>query len=232
MSDITSRFVGKDEHGGLPSLPRPDAPRAAAWSLEAVVAVERPHHPAVSPDGRRVAVLLDRDTTDLWAVPVAGGPAERLTTGRAPTAYWEDSAPLWSPDGTRLAYADSGWLWLIPAGGGLPCRLVEAGPEAWLDGQRLLVTVERDEVTRLAWAAADDPWPHPLTPPAYSAGSGVPVPGSSLVVSEGHPADDFDRSDLWAIDLASGDMRRLCGAPGRYDHSPAVDPQGDRKSVV
>ena len=52
------------------------------------------------------------------------------------------------------------------------------------------------------------------------------MPGGRLVVIEGHPPDDFDRSDLWAIDLASGEARHLCGAPGRYDHSPAVDPRG------
>lgn len=226
MSDPTPLLVGKEEHGGLPSLPRPDAPKAAHWSLEAAVAVERPHHSAVSPDGSRVAFLLDRDTTDLWVAPVAGGPAERLTTGRAPSAYWEDAAPIWSPDGARLAYDDQGWVSVVSAAGGLPRRLVEAGPEAWPDEPRLLVTVERDGVTRLASCRPEDPWPHPLTSTAFSAGTAALLPGGSLVVCEGHPADDLDRSDLWAIDLTSGEMRHLCGAPGRYDHSPAVDPRG------
>jgi dipeptidyl aminopeptidase/acylaminoacyl peptidase len=103
---------------------------------------------------------------------------------------------------------------------------VEAGPEAWPEGHRLLVTVERDGVTRLASCRPEDPWPHPLTPAGFSAGTAVPVPGESLVVCEGHPADDFDRSDLWALDPASGEARHLCGAPGRRDHSPAVDPRG------
>jgi dipeptidyl aminopeptidase/acylaminoacyl peptidase len=226
MSDPTPFLVGKDEHGGLPSLPRPDAPRAAAWSLEGVAAVERPHHPAVSPDGSRVAVLLDRDTSDVWALPTAGGKARRLTTGRPPTAFWEDAAPVWSPDGARLAYGDEGWACIVPAAGGLPRQLLEAGVEAWPDERRLLVTVERDEVTRLAWCDADDPWARPLTPPAYSAGSATPVPGTPLAVAEGHPPDDFDRSDLWVIDAESGEGRHLCGAPGRRDHSPAVDPAG------
>jgi len=227
MSDPTPLLVGKDECGGLPSLPRPDAPRASAWSLEAVVAVERPHHPAVSPDGRQVAVFLDRDTTDLWTLPAQGGRSVRLTTGRPPTAYWEDAAPAWSPDGTRLAYGDEGWLSVVPAAGGPARRLLEAGAEGWLDDERLLVTVERDEVTRLASCASYDSWPSPLTPPSFSAGPAVAVPGAALVVSEGHPPDDFDRSDLWLIDLASGKTRRLCGAAGRRDHSPVPNPARD-----
>jgi dipeptidyl aminopeptidase/acylaminoacyl peptidase len=226
VSDPTSLMVGKDEHGGLPSLPRPDAPRAVAWTLEAVAAVERPHHPSVSPHGRRVALFLDRDTTDLWTLPSSGGRAVRLTTGRPPTAYWEDAAPAWSPDGTRLAYGDPDRLSVVPAAGGPPHRLVEAGAEAWLDNGQLLVTVERDGVTRLAVCAAQDPWPRALTPPTFSAGPAVTVPGRTVVVSEGHPPDDLDRSDLWAVDLRTGEMRRLCGAPGRRDHSPAVDPAG------
>ncbi len=226
MSDPTPFLVGKDEHGGLPSLPRPDAPRATAWSLEAVAAVERPHHPTASPDGSCVAVLLDRDSSDVWAVPAAGGKARRLTTGRPPTAFWEDAAPVWSPDGTRLAYGDEGWARIVPTAGGLPRRLLEAGVEAWPDEGRLLVTVERDEVTRLACCDPDDSWARALTPPAYSVGSAAPVPGTPLLVAEGHPPDDFDRSDLWVIDMESGEGRHLSGAPGRRDHSPAVDPAG------
>ena len=226
MNDSTYLFVGKDEYGGLPSLHRPDAPKTAHWSLEAVAAVERPHHSAVSPDRSRVAFLLDRDASDVWALPTSGGPAERLTTGRPLTAFWEDTAPSWSPDGTRVAYAHDDWVWLVPASGGLPRRLTEAGDPCWVDGEQLAVTVERDEVTRLAVCAATDPWPRALTPPSFSAGRAVAVPGGTLVVCEGQPPGDFDRSDLWALDLASGEARRLCGTPGRRDHSPAVDPRG------
>ena len=232
MSDPASLFVGKDEHGGLPSLPRPDAPKAPHWSLEAVAAVERPHHHSVSPDGSRVAVLLDRDTTDIWALPTAGGPATRLTTGRTLTAFWEDTAPAWSSDGSRLAYADGGAVWVVGAAGGLSRRLAEAADPVWLGTDRLVGTVEREEVSRLALLPADDPWPRPFTPAAWSAGAAAAVPGGNAVVCEGHPADDLDRSDLWVVDTVSGESRRLCGAPGRRDHSPAVDPRGTVAAYV
>jgi len=233
MSDpVTPLLVGKDEHGGLPSLPRPDAPKAAHWSLEAVVAVERPHDATVSPDGSRVAFLLDRDTTDLWTLPVSGGPAARLTTGRPLTAFWEDTPPAWSADGSQLAYAEGGAVWVVVAAGGPPRRLVEAGSPLWLDAGRLAGTVERGEVTRLAEFSVDDPWPRPLTPAAWSAGTAAVVPGSARVVCEGNPPDDFDRSDLWLVDDAAGEVRRLCGAPGRRDHSPAVAPPGGPVAYV
>jgi dipeptidyl aminopeptidase/acylaminoacyl peptidase len=226
MSDATHLFVGKDEHGGLPSLPRPDAPKAPHWSLEAVAAVERPHHSTVSPDGRRVAFLLDRETTDVWCLPASGGSAQRLTTGRPLHPFWEDTAPAWSSDGTRVAYAEGGGVWLVPETGGRPRRLAEAGDPVWLDPNRMLVTADRDQATRLAVLGVDDPWPRSLTPAEYSAAGAVPVPGSDSVVYEAHPPEDFDRSDLWAVEAGSGQARHLCGAPGRLDHSPAVDPRG------
>lgn len=231
MSDVTiPLFVGKDEHGRLPSLPRPDAPRARHWSLEAVAAVERPHHSAVSPDGSQIAFLADRDTSDVWVAPAAGGAATRVTTGRPPTAYWDDTAPAWSPDGTRLAYTDAGAVWSTTAAGSLPRRLAEGGQPLWVDVERLAIAVERDEITRLAVVSADDPWPRPLTPPDWSAGTAAVAPDGTIVC-EGHPADDFDRSDLWAVEPGGG-LRHLCGAPGRLDHSPALDARGSLIAYV
>jgi serine/threonine protein kinase len=56
----------------------------------------------VSPDGRRVAVTL-LDTTsgneDIWVFDMERGTRTRLTFGEGP-----ERSPVWSPDGTRVAY--------------------------------------------------------------------------------------------------------------------------------
>ncbi|HEX7898759.1 MAG TPA: S41 family peptidase [Planctomycetota bacterium] len=54
-------------------------------------------HPALSPDGRRLAFAW---RGDLWICPAEGGPAERVTTDPG-----DERKPCWSPDGLRLAYA-------------------------------------------------------------------------------------------------------------------------------
>jgi dipeptidyl aminopeptidase/acylaminoacyl peptidase len=53
-----------------------------------------------SPDGSRVAFLADRDgSRQVWALPVVGGEALKLTTHAEPI-----SAFVWSPDGKRIAF--------------------------------------------------------------------------------------------------------------------------------
>ncbi|HEX6341055.1 serine hydrolase [Umezawaea sp.] len=106
-----------------------------------------PEQPALSPDGERVAYVLrtvdaEADRTDraLWAVGTRTGSPRRLTGGRA------DTAPAWSPDGTRLAFlrAQDGpaQVWLLPADGGEPERVTSlplgAGAPVWSpDGTRI-----------------------------------------------------------------------------------------------
>ncbi|HJZ76871.1 MAG TPA: amidohydrolase family protein, partial [Vicinamibacterales bacterium] len=53
-------------------------------------------HPALSPDGSRVAFAA---LGDLWLMPIGGTPS-RLTSDPA-----LDAAPAWSPDGASLAYS-------------------------------------------------------------------------------------------------------------------------------
>ncbi len=120
-------WIGKEEHGGIPRPPRVDLKPPPSWRLEAVVATERPRSPAVSHDGRSVVFIQDRDTSDLWLLDLDGGVPRRLTTGRDPQPYWEDTQPVFSPDGTHVAYADDGWVCVVPTAGGPPRKVVEAG---------------------------------------------------------------------------------------------------------
>ncbi|MCI0567838.1 MAG: protein kinase [Acidobacteria bacterium] len=59
-------------------------------------------NPRISPDGKRVALdIVDPQTgnMDIWTYETSGGLATRLTSHAA-----LDAAPIWSPDGSRIAF--------------------------------------------------------------------------------------------------------------------------------
>jgi len=57
--------------------------------------------PAVSPDGRRVAMILGKDgMTDLYVDDISGGNLKRLTR-----SVEDESGPCWSPDGNWICFA-------------------------------------------------------------------------------------------------------------------------------
>jgi Tol biopolymer transport system component len=62
------------------------------------------NNPELSADGRRLAFEQTVDgNTDLWLFELPGGPLRRLTFDPA-----ADSYPVWSPDGRRLVFMQSG----------------------------------------------------------------------------------------------------------------------------
>jgi TolB protein len=83
--------------------------------------------PAVSPDGRRVAMILSKDGwTDLYAGNSGGGDPKRLTTSPQ-----DESSPCWSPDSRWICYASKEHerraLSKISPEGGAPQRIPTAG---------------------------------------------------------------------------------------------------------
>lgn len=58
-------------------------------------------HSVISPDGTTIAFTYKGD---IYTVPVAGGRAMQITTN---PAY--DTAPVWSPDSKRIAFARTVW---------------------------------------------------------------------------------------------------------------------------
>ena len=61
-----------------------------------------------------------------------------------------------------MAYATRVGSRLVPSAGGSPRKLVEAGSPVWLGNDRLVVTVEREDASRLAVIESADAWPQPL----------------------------------------------------------------------
>ena len=105
--------------------------------------------PSLSPDGRRVVVRRrdsDAANADVWMIDPARGTTSRFTFDPA-----TDSSPVWSPDGSQIAWASTrggaDGIWLKSAGGlGQEQQIAKPGPFAapldWSrDGKWLLYTV-------------------------------------------------------------------------------------------
>jgi TolB protein len=83
--------------------------------------------PAVSPDGRKVAMILDKDGwVDLYVSDADGSDLRRLT--KSPQ---DESSPCWSPDGKWICFAakekEHRTLCKVPASGGALRQIGTAG---------------------------------------------------------------------------------------------------------
>ncbi len=113
-------------------------------------------NPALSPDGKRLAVSrFDQaaDSRDIWVLDLVRGVSSRFTFDKT-----DHTNPLWSPDGSRLAFS---WqrkgtsirsiYWKAAGGAGGEERLLEDGgnnsPEDWSpDGKFILFNVGNHDV--------------------------------------------------------------------------------------
>jgi dipeptidyl aminopeptidase/acylaminoacyl peptidase len=176
--------------------------------------------------------VQDRDTSDVWLLDLRERVPRRLTAGRDPMPYWEDTEPRAAPDGSTVAYGDHGAVWLVPAPGGPPRRLVAGSSPVWVDPGRLVISVEHDEATRLAVVDVDDPWPRRLVrdhgglDAAGDEWAAAVAPDGASVAYVFAPHADLNRTEIRVVDVGTGVARALTGAPATRDTSPAWSPDG------
>ncbi len=85
-----------------------DAGGKRAITVEDLLSMHRVATPAISPDGKWVAYVVstpdmdaNRNVSNIWIVPTAGGAAVQLTQSG------HDGGPAWSPDAQTLAFISS-----------------------------------------------------------------------------------------------------------------------------
>ena len=141
--------------------------------------------------------------------------------------------PDWSPDGSELAYAMRGDVWVIPASGGTAVALTR-GPHyysepAWSpDGSRIALTIDRDGDLDIG---------------VVDAG------GGEIRILTDHADDDFapewspdgkrllfatrrsGNLDIFSVDVAGGSVEAVVDGPGNQ-YQPAVSPDGQTLAYV
>jgi eukaryotic-like serine/threonine-protein kinase len=123
--------------------------------------------PRISPDGKRLAVMIGDPSPDLWTIDIASNVRNRLTFQQVNNAL--GSSPSWSPDGRRLARpfnsgarGSGNGIEIVDAAGGQGARriLAESGttsqnPQYTPDGKQLVFLRQTGEGTGVYRVNAD-----------------------------------------------------------------------------
>ncbi|MFH0129848.1 amidohydrolase family protein [Variovorax sp. VaC1] len=187
---------------------------------------------APSPDGKRIAFTA---MGALWTLPASGGTATRITS-------WdmEPTAPVWSPNGSLIAFqnydAEGNYhIWVVrPNGADL--RRVTTGPyddrePAWTpDGNGLVFASDRSNDGQYKV------WRVSLSEPAYAALTTGPGAESNPVVSpDGKQLAFVDTARVFTKTIGGSEAPKLVGAgtmPAWTPDGSGLVFQNDRKALT
>jgi dipeptidyl aminopeptidase/acylaminoacyl peptidase len=190
-------MLGVDSSGSVAYVKKGGPISMLTWVApgKAIAAIPAPEAeyggPRLSPDSRRAVIAIGAAPPDIWIVDLERGTRLRLTTSGG-------SSPVWSPDGSRIAYAsvDTGVMSIAADGGGSPEVILrpQAGisvlPTAWSpDGKSLIVTAENRSAgggtrNRDIWIVRPGQTPQPLlATPADERGGVLSPDGHWLAYS-------------------------------------------------
>ena len=205
-------------------------------------------YPAWSPDGARIAFssVPDDQGGEIYVMNADGTGVTRLThlTGTPPNLY-SATAPAWSPDGARIAFTGTDWvfdseIYTMNADGTGVTRLTDDGGRdaAWSpDGAKVAFSSDRDRdpeiytmnadgtgverLMRLARRSAEDL--HYALAPAWS-------PDGSRIAFTG--SDAYDDYEVYVMNADGTGVTRLTGNSAD-EHlfsaaEPAWSPDGSR----
>ena len=204
----------------------PIAPERAVYDLPSLAA------PRIAPDGSRIAYVrnqVNRETGKpeghIWLVDADGSNRRRLTyTGT------RNGDPVWSPDGTKLAFTSL-------RDGDKPHTVVILGFDG---GEPEIVSRHATPASGLAWSpdgsriaysAAIDPSNPDETPRDPKAPAPVRVVKRIDYKQDGSGFLNDVRTQVFVVDVTSGERRQLTSAP--VDHlGPAWSPDGTRLALT
>lgn len=236
MANPEIELTEKYERNGWPSLPRPDIQAPSGWSIPLLTGINRIYNHRLSPDGKNLAYIWNREGfSDVYICPSQGGWPRRITFDRPARQYWWDEIPRWSPDGGWLAFCMNKQAYLAPVSGSIPNRISNiiktSTTPRWLpDGEHLLITIEQPDADRLYLISRDGSSLKALTDNSGDARDPQVSPDGKYVAYAHRSFDDLNRYEIRIVDIAAGTSRELTGEVMQKDWQPRWSP--DSKKIA